>query len=387
MISRVQLRVGAAPGGSPARRVAVLGPCCGLLLLLAGPGLAEARERVAALVLGAEEASEPLADQCTEVLVAAVSRQTDQEIVGKEEFLARLGLPDRAGVETCLKEKTCLARAETVLGLTSMIVGYLAADRELHRLLLFKVGVDGAVGAEVKREFAGGSPEVLAGISPMLEELYRVKEALLRVESSVPGAQVYLDDQPRGTTPLNLPRVPLGLYSLRVEAPGHAVHRQALQIGEAGAQVSVVLQPAGAAASRPGGAPGRVGGAKVSTEAGGSGHEVLIWGLAAGAAVGLAGGGVFHLLAYGDATDYAATDDLAEKQDLRDRGERRWTYALVGYGAGLALAAGALTTYLVTRPAAVPARPDAPPAGPAVSWGLLLEPLPGGVLLGGGARF
>ena len=118
MISRVQLRVGAAPGGSPARRVAVLGPCCGLLLLLAGPGLAEARERVAALVLGAEEASEPLADQCTEVLVAAVSRQTDQEIVGKEEFLARLGLPDRAGVETCLvlTGVTSAQEAETLSG-------------------------------------------------------------------------------------------------------------------------------------------------------------------------------------------------------------------------------------------------------------------------------
>lgn len=335
-----------------------------------------AAERVAVMVLGVEDSLEDLADQCSEVLVAAVSRRSGSEIVGKEEFLARLSLEARAEVDRCLQEKTCLAKAVTMLGLESMILGYLGRDEPVYRMQLLKVGADGEVISQVKQEFPGGPARLLPGISPMLDELLKVREATLRVESRPAGAQVYIDDRPQGTTPLVL-TLPLGTCSLRVEAPGFEPHRQVIELGAPGQTVEVALKAPGKqhrAQETPGGQAGDAG----------QGSRVLAWSLAAGATLALTGGGVLHALAWRDAQLYADSTDAAEAEELKERGEYRWTAARFAYGAGLALAAGAAVAYYW----AGSHRAGEPPAGrdaAGIDWLALAPATEGTLLLLGGS--
>ena len=351
-----------------------------LVVLLGGlfPCSARAAERVAILVMGAEPSYDELADQCTEVLVAAVSRREDAEIVGKEEFLARLSLRNRRQVEQCLQEKTCLARAETVLGLATMIFGYLGGEKDTYRLHLLRVSAEGEVDSQVKREFAGGTEGLLSGIAPLLDQLYLVEEASMKVKSSPPGAQVYLDDRPVGTTPLLLPRVAVGTHKLRLEAAGYETHSQAVQVEEVALEVKVALKKK----------VSRVPPAhkKKDDKAGPSmgAPGLLFWSLGAASLLSLGSGGVLHGIAYQDAEEYGSTADPSKADDIKRRGERRWTAALVCYGAGLLLAASSAVVYWLETESAKAGGGSGGDAHPGPGLGVIVTPS-GGMVIWQGA--
>ncbi|MEO5820060.1 MAG: PEGA domain-containing protein [Vicinamibacteraceae bacterium] len=62
---------------------------------------------------------------------------------------------------------------------------------------------------------------------------------VLRVRSDVPGASVFLDRKFLGTTPLDLDGLEAGSHRLNVSVEGYDGHAQAVEIGEAPADVDV----------------------------------------------------------------------------------------------------------------------------------------------------
>ena len=62
---------------------------------------------------------------------------------------------------------------------------------------------------------------------------------VLRVRSDVPGASVFLDCRFLGTTPLDVDGLAAGSHRLNVSAEGYEGHAQAIEIGEAPAEVEV----------------------------------------------------------------------------------------------------------------------------------------------------
>ncbi len=357
--------------------VALLG-----LWLVCAAGSAQASGRVGILVMGAEAEYGELADQCAEVLVAGLAAQGEGEIVGKEEFLARMELKDRGDVEACLRDKACLARAETVLGLKQVVFGYLGGDAETYRLNLMRVSVEGRVEARVKQQLARDPGALLAAVVPLLKRLYTVNEASLRVASTPEGASVYMDDRPVGTTPLLLPKVRIGLHKLRVELKAHQTHLEAVEVAEGGALVRVALKPAiqpkPAQPEPPAGAGAKERGAPQSS---GRAARIAAYALAGTGALLLATGGTLHSLAYLDAQDYEEATRSSERADIKDRGETRWTGALVSYGVGVAALAGAAAALWVAADASsaqTPADSAAPSEAGATS--LLVGPTPGGGL-------
>ena len=59
---------------------------------------------MAVLVLGASEVDAELADNVTEMVIAAVARRGRVEVAGKEEFRARLGVTSEQRAQDCLEE-------------------------------------------------------------------------------------------------------------------------------------------------------------------------------------------------------------------------------------------------------------------------------------------
>ena len=62
---------------------------------------------------------------------------------------------------------------------------------------------------------------------------------VLRVRSDVPGASVFLDRKFLGTTPLDVDGLAAGSHRLNVSVEGYEGHAQAIEIGEAPAEVEV----------------------------------------------------------------------------------------------------------------------------------------------------
>ncbi len=209
-------------------------------LCLALPASAET---LAVVVMGAEPEFEPLAAQASEVLLAQVGQRHDGVIVGREEFLARLGFRRGPEVESCVREVPCLARVNTVLGVGAVVFGYLGGDAAQYRLFVLRVRTDGTVLGQAQRSVDRRDEILLGNLNRVVQELYEVKAAELRVETPVAGAAVYLDDRPVGRTPLLLPKVELGLHRVRVEAPGYVTSQQAVDLTEAGVALRVSLLP------------------------------------------------------------------------------------------------------------------------------------------------
>ena len=63
----------------------------------------------------------------------------------------------------------------------------------------------------------------------------------LTIETTPPGARIYLDDAPVGRSPVTVAVTP-GEHMIRFEDPNHCIHHERVQVGATPARVSVTLQ-------------------------------------------------------------------------------------------------------------------------------------------------
>ncbi len=215
----------------------------------------------------------------------------------------------------------------------------------------------------------------------------------LVVDASVPGAQVIVDGQPVGITPMRQPiGIRLGVVQVEVAAAGHQPWRQAVQVGPNGVtQVRAVLQPAPANVLpvRPVDPNPQV--VFRHTDAPGTAQATWGWILTTVGIVGVLGGGASTTVAlvdqhkFDNATYFKVNkdpkigslirQDLTQKEvlALQDEAQLLQTISIAAYASGGAL----LVTGIILL---------ATDSGPEME-SLSLLPVPGGAMMTFGATF
>ncbi|HVR61698.1 MAG TPA: PEGA domain-containing protein [Polyangia bacterium] len=191
-------------------------------LILGGqPAAARAAEKLAVLVLGTVERDAELADNLTEVIIARVAQRGGNEIAGKEEFRARLGVENESKAQACLDDIACLGRAAVSLGVRHIVAGSVGTR---GKQFLFNLNLDnvesGRVENRVFRLVEGGVEDLIRAVQEGTDELFRAKVEPGRIQvSSLPdGARVSIDNAYLGVTPLISGTLLAGKHNVRVEA-------------------------------------------------------------------------------------------------------------------------------------------------------------------------
>lgn len=183
---------------------------------------APAARRIAVIVMSGGGVEPEMAADLTEVLIAAVAAAPGREVIGKEEFQARLG-QDETQSRQCIESPICLANVGTELSVDEIIAGTVGARDGGFTVRLIRQEI--ATG-EVRGRFSRDVQGQAAALPPVLQEaaaeIYREPErpAQLRVDANVEGAEVFVDDARVGTTPLRLAAVAPGTHRVRVDSVG-----------------------------------------------------------------------------------------------------------------------------------------------------------------------
>jgi hypothetical protein len=182
-----------------------------------------AQKKMAVLILGASEPDAELADNVTEMVIAAVARQGNVEVAGKEEFRERLGVTSERRAQSCLEEISCVGRTAVSLGVRRIVTGTVGkrGPQFLFSLNLHDVEA-GKVENRVFRLIEGGVDDLIRAVETGCGELFRprVEPGRIQVASNPPGARVAIDNAYLGVTPLISGTLLPGPHRVRVEADG-----------------------------------------------------------------------------------------------------------------------------------------------------------------------
>ncbi len=193
------------------------------LAVLASTPVAMAADKMAVLVIGTSEKDAELADNVTEMVVAAVAKRGGYEIAGKEEFRARLGLESERKGQACLDDTACVGRTAVSLGVRRIVTGSVGMR---GRQFLFSLNLqdveNGRVDNRVFRLVEGGVDDLIKAVEAGTQELFRprVEPGRVQVNSAPDGARVSIDNAYLGVTPLISGTLLPGSHRIRVEADG-----------------------------------------------------------------------------------------------------------------------------------------------------------------------
>lgn len=201
------------------------------------PVAAQARERIAVLVLPAGEAEAALADNLTEIVIARLAQDPDRELIGTPELRARVA---RSGGDplprNCADKTTCLGRIGVMTGARRLLAGNVRSEgaRVVVTLTLTDLASGKAEGS-LFRAVDGGEDAVIAAVQEGLEDLLRPAPApgQVRVSSLPDGARVTLDERYQGTTPISLGPVEPGAHRLRIEMDGRFPFERVVEVAAA----------------------------------------------------------------------------------------------------------------------------------------------------------
>ncbi len=169
-----------------------------------------------------------LASQLTHQVLDAANAQ-GLTVVPPDELDAYLGSKDSLALKQCGPAPSCLAAHLGAVPVNRAVVGTLARDQTHYLVHFWLVSLTppGTV-AELERAILIASRRLQADVAAALPPLLRGEQeakGTLVLQSSVPQADVTLDGQPAGKTPLTRTVKP-GKHEIRVAHPGfYAVDR------------------------------------------------------------------------------------------------------------------------------------------------------------------
>ena len=176
---------------------------------------------MAVLILSAGAKDADLADNVTEMVIAAIARRGGIEVAGKEEFRARLGGMSESRAQLCLEEIACVGRTAVSLGVRRIVTGTVGTHgpQFLFSLNLHDVEV-GKVENRVFRLIEGSVNDLIKAVEAGSEELFRpkVEPGRIQVSSAPASARVSIDNAYLGVTPLLSGTLIPGAHRVRVEA-------------------------------------------------------------------------------------------------------------------------------------------------------------------------
>ena len=186
------------------------------------PAPSSSARRIAVIVLSGGGVSPDTASELTEILIAAVAAGPQREVIGKEEFQARLG-QDEAGSRHCIESPICLANVGAELSVDEIIAGTVATRPGGFTVNLIRQEIaSGDVRGRFSRDVRGDETALPPVLQAAAAEVYREPErpAELLVDANVSGAEVFVDDRRVGMVPLRLSDVDPGQHRVRVDAVG-----------------------------------------------------------------------------------------------------------------------------------------------------------------------
>ncbi len=191
-------------------------------ILFAAPRL-QAAEKMAVLVVGSSEKDAELADNVTEMIIAAVAAR-GSEVAGKEEFRGRLGVQSEQRAQACLDDVACVGRTAVSLGVRRIVTGNVGTRG--GRQFLFSLNLNnvesGKIDNRVFRLVEGTIHDLIKAVRAGTEELFRpkIEPGRVQVNSAPDGARVSIDNAYLGVTPLISGTLLPGLHRVRVESDG-----------------------------------------------------------------------------------------------------------------------------------------------------------------------
>ncbi len=197
-----------------------------VLLMLAAvtPAAAQAAERLSVLVSATADRDAELADNVSEVVVAAIARRGGFQITSKEELRARLGLQSDKKLHACVEDPLCLGRTAVSLGVRRIVIGTVATRGKTQ--FLFNLNLtsaeQGRVDNRVFRLVDGTLDEFIRAVQAGTDELFRpkVEPGRIQITSAHEGARVSVDNAYVGVTPVISGTLLPGAHTVRVEADG-----------------------------------------------------------------------------------------------------------------------------------------------------------------------
>lgn len=188
----------------------------------------EGRRLAAVLFLATGGVDATLADNLTEVLVAAVASSGRYTIVGREQFGQAMGIGGEEEALRCAEDPICLGRIGTLVGAEEIVLGSLGERAGRYLVNLSRLDVARArLVHRVFRTTAAELSPVIAEVGDAARELMEPPPAAARVTVNVDDATLVVDGEPATLDPDGVLRgLEPGEHLLVVSAEGYTSSEQ-----------------------------------------------------------------------------------------------------------------------------------------------------------------
>jgi len=202
----------------------ILGALC---LLITVPTDAKTGGAVAVLDLQPRGVDRSVAESLTDIVVKEIDRFQAFSTITKDEIQKLLEHAEQKQAMGC-DDTSCLAEIGGALGVDFLVSGGVGRLGGVYMVSLKLIDVRNAkVVSRQEREVRGSEEELIAASRAAAQALMRplAKEASgkLSVTCSEEGAEVYIDDELVGMTPLGAKDVAAGLHTVRLRKKGFIV--------------------------------------------------------------------------------------------------------------------------------------------------------------------
>jgi len=190
------------------------------------PAAPAARLRVAVVSLRAPPQLTFTGKNAAQAIASEARRAPGVEVLGPDEVERMLGRAGMLGLVECGEAPQCLSERSKPLGVDRVVAGALSQSQESYQVLVVHVDARTArVLSSFEREVPIASRRLaaeVAGATPALLRGEPGRRGVLEVVSDPPGAEVEIDGESAGRTPVRREMLP-GKHSVRVTRSGYQV--------------------------------------------------------------------------------------------------------------------------------------------------------------------
>lgn len=196
--------------------------CALVLVLLLSPAFAAAREKAGVLILPGAGVTREMTEDMTEVLSIELSNRHDFFSITalKEKLLARYQEENKSGSGACSKDISCLREVGKFLSLDVMVVGSISKDGQTFKIEITQVSMDDHPNRFWMYE-AKGTFMLVARVQNAASDILSPQGTFVAVKTDIVNADVVLDGEFNGQTPVKLIPIKDGAHKLKVSKKGY----------------------------------------------------------------------------------------------------------------------------------------------------------------------
>lgn len=178
----------------------------------------------AVLDLRATGVSPEVADNLTQVLSAEIKQSEGSTVVSRDDIRAMLQLESDKALLSCA-DTSCIAEIGGALGVDKLVVGQVGKLSETYFVSLRLIDPSTAkVDSRVTESYVGKEEQLIGAVKHSAHRLLGVqaRAGSISVSSTIPEAEVFLDNQSKGRLPMpTIKEVASGRHLLKVAGDGY----------------------------------------------------------------------------------------------------------------------------------------------------------------------